>query len=108
MTAILLDIILITALSRTFNISIHKLISSAKLENGLENTLSRELNSETVASNGSFLPGETVSSLSQSRLEVATIVDAFAATYNAAYRSVVLCAHACMNYLQASPIMIVL
>ena len=91
MTAILLDTIFMTALSRAFTVSIHKLLSSDKQEEGYKNTPSNIANSETTAavhsSNGP-LSDVTVSSLSQSQLEVATVVDAFAATYNATYRSV--------------------
>ena len=97
MTAILLDIIFITAFSRAFSVSIHKLLSSAKQEDGLENTLSQEPNitdGETVAVHSSHSsPDKSVSSLPQSQLEVAMIVDAFAATYNAAYRSVLVWVH---------------
>lgn len=93
MTAILLDIVFITAISRALNMSIHKIISSTKREDVHENVLSQEpnvTNHETVAvhSSNSVSPDKAVSSLSQSQLEVANIVDAFAATYNAAYRSV--------------------
>ena len=90
MTAILLDTIFMTALSRAFHVSIHELLSSAKQEEGYKNTPSNIANSETAAGHSSNGPlsDVTVSSLSQSQLEVATIVDAFAATYNAAYRSV--------------------
>ena len=98
MTAILLDIIFMTALSRAFSVSIYRLLSSTKQEDGLRNALSQEPNitdGETVAvhsSNGSSRD-KSVSSLPQSQLEVAAIVDAFAATYNAAYRSVLVCMH---------------
>ena len=98
MTAILLDTIFMTALSRAFGISMHKLLSSTKQEDGLENTLSQEPNitdGETVAAcSNSSSPDKSVSSLHQSQLEVAAVVDAFGATYNAAYRSVLVCMHA--------------
>jgi hypothetical protein len=93
MTAILLDIIFMTALSRAFNISIHNLLSSAEQDEKSKNTLLQEpniANGEMVAahpSNGSS-SDKTISSLRQSQLEIATLVDAFVATYNAAYRSV--------------------
>lgn len=100
MTAILLDIIFITALSRAFSVSIDKLTSPAQQEDGLENIPSQEpnvTNGETVAailSSGGVSPDKTIHSLSKSQLEVAMLVNAFAATYNAAYRSVLdLCTH---------------
>ena len=103
MTAILLDIIFMTALSRAFNVSIHKLLSSTRQEEGPNNTLllqepSTTTNDETIAvhsSNGSS-SDKSVSSLSRGQLEVATIVDAFAATYNAAYRSALVSIIVCM------------
>ena len=102
MTAILLDIIFMTALSRAFNVPIHKLLSSAEEDEKFKNTVLQEpsiANGETVAmhsSNGSSL-GKTVSLLSQSQLEICTLVDAFAATYNAAYRSVSVSSYRCIS-----------
>ena len=98
MTAILLDIIFITALSRACAISLDKLLSPTQGAR-LDNTLPLEPDikngeptplprSNPCAVNDSGLsPDRMVSSLSRGQLEVATIVDAFAATYNAAYRS---------------------
>ena len=102
MTAILLDIIFMTALSRAVNVSIHSLLSAAEQDTKLKNTLLQEpniANGEIVAihsSNGSSLD-KTVSSLSQSGLEIASLVDAFAATYNAAYRSVSVSSYRCTS-----------
>ena len=102
MTAILLDIIFTTALSRAFNVSIHNLLSAAEQNEKFKNTLSQEsniANGEMVAmhsSNGSSLD-KTVNSLSQSQLEICTLVDAFAATYNAAYRSVSVSSYRCTS-----------
>lgn len=102
MTAILLDIIFMTALSRAFNVSIHNLLSAAEQDKKLKNTLLQEpniANGEIVtihSSNGSSLD-KIVSSLSQSQLEIASLVDAFAATYNAAYRSVSVSSYRCTS-----------
>lgn len=96
MTAILLDTIFMTALSRVFSVSIHKLISSDKPEDGLENIVAPSRETLAVTDEFTILPSngpsmdKAVHSISPSRLEVATIVDAFAATYNAAYRSALL------------------
>jgi hypothetical protein len=86
MTAILLDIIFMTALSRAFSVPIHNLLSSAEQDKKSNDTLLHEPNVANP-SNGSS-SDKTVSSLPQSQLEIATLVDAFVATYNAAYRSV--------------------
>ena len=102
MTAILLDIIFMTALSRAFNVSIHSLLSAAEQDEKFKNTLSQEssiTNGEMVAmhsSNDSSLD-KTVNLLSQSQLEICTLVDAFAATYNAAYRSVSVSSYRCTS-----------
>ena len=96
MTAILLDTIFMTALSRVFSVSVHKLISSAKLEGGSESIMAPSLETNAMddeevtvlLSNGPVpLTDKAVSSIAPSQLEVATIVDGFASTYNAAYRS---------------------
>ena len=90
MTAILLDTIFMTACSRAFGVSIHRLPSSAIQKEKSKNTpLLQESNvtdGETVAvhSSNDSSPDKSVCSLPQSQLEIATIVDAFAATYNAA------------------------
>ena len=97
MTAILLDGIVIAALSRAFDTNMNKLISSIHQDCGEDDsTLIREPNSmreesrpspcSAVEKGNHESPERRDFSLSRGQLEIASILDAFAATYSAAYR----------------------
>ena len=97
MTVILLDTIFIAALSRGFDIATDTAISSIHQDCGeVHSTLP-----ETNSTNGALMPSlstseddtslslerRTIFSLTRGQVEVGSILDAFAATYHAAYRS---------------------
>ena len=98
MTAILLDLIFISALSKAFSVTTGKLLSLTHQDGiGFKNeSLSVKSNTETetasklLCSNSencsSVSLEKMVTSLSPGQQEVAMILDAFVATYNAAYR----------------------
>ena len=100
MTAIMLDVIFITALSRAFNISVDKLLSTTSQDGGrvgnspkprASSTVDEE-NSLTVENGDCECPKRRVtSSLSPGQLQIASVLDCFAATYHAAYRYSVEC-----------------
>ena len=96
MTAILLDIIFITALSRAFNISVVDSLTSLASQGEQENSSKQKPSSTVSADGGMTFPAaengscesqeRAAASLSLGQLQVASVLDAFAATYLAAYR----------------------
>ena len=96
MTAILLDIIFITALSRAFNTPVVDSLTSLAFQGEQENSSKQKPSSTVSADGGMSCPAaesgscesqeRAAASLSLGQLQVASVVDAFAATYLAAYR----------------------
>ena len=94
-TALLLNTIFITALSRAFNVSLEQVLSRPALPASLTNhTTCTESDAQPTCDSEAQTSSESgvkfEHALSSKCEEVATIIDAFASTYQATYRSVLL------------------